>query len=665
MSLTGASSGFSARLAEAFSVLVADPERSEKICREVLAHSDDAGARLLLAASLRLQGDGAGALALTSQLVREHPGWQAAHFEHAMALGAVGRPREALQSLAVLARAGVLPGLWRVIGDQHAALADRAAAEAAYLRHIDAANPVEAQVREALAALQRRDRAGAARALELQLLRFPSDVLALRLLAEVYSSEGRFAEAATLLRQCLDRAPSFALARFGLASVLFHDHQLAPALEQIDELLVRDPGRLEYLRLKGETLARLGDFVVSAACLDRATALHSNNADAWAQFGHVLRTLGDREASVKAYKRAISLRPSAGDAYWGLANLKTFSFSAEDVQLLRKQLDDPELKGEDKIALLFAFAKALEDGEDHQAAFEAYGAANKARLAAVPHDRAAHERAVDSAIEFFTPSLFEKLQGLGCGARDPIFVVGMPRSGSTLVEQILSSHSGVEGTMELLDLVSIAKGLEARGPYPGMLLDQNLRALGEEYIERTRVYRRSEAPRFIDKLPNNFMHVGLIQLILPNAHVIDVRRHPLACCVSNFRQHWATGQTYAYDLTDLGAYYRNYVRLMAHFDAVLPGKVHRVIYEDLVLNTDDEVRRLLSACGLPFEAQCLRFYENKRAVRTPSSEQVRQPIFLSGMDDWRRFEPWLGELKAALGDVLDAYPAPPATRDQG
>jgi hypothetical protein len=268
--------------------------------------------------------------------------------------------------------------------------------------------------------------------------------------------------------------------------------------------------------------------------------------------------------------------------------------------------------------------------------------------------------AVDAAIAVATPELFARRAGAGCAAPDPIFVLGMPRAGSTLVEQILSSHSQVEGTTELPDIGILARTLES---YPADLAaidPARLRDLGEQYLARTRVQRHTPRPLFIDKLPNNWLYVPFIRLILPNAKIIDARRHPLSCCFSNFKQHFARGQGFSYSLEDMGAYYRDYVRLMAHVDRVLPGGVHRVIYERMVEDTQGEVRALLEACGLPFEPACLAFYETTRAVRTPSSEQVRRPIFRDGTDAWKPFEPFLGPLKSALGEVLHAYPAAPS-----
>jgi tetratricopeptide (TPR) repeat protein len=649
-------------LAEAYSLLFADPARSAELCRAVLAKGDDPSARLMLAGALRLAGDAAGAFDIADALLQSRPNWAGAHYERALALGALGRHEDALTALARVERMGAgLPGLEREIGDCRWALGDQVGAGQAYLRHIG--DPVlEPLVQAAAIAQQQGDRAAAEARLKLQLHHFPGDVLALRRLAELQTADGRYDEAIPLLERALERAPAFALARYGLALSFLHEHRPAAALEQVERLLQQDSKRLEYLDLKAEALARLGDFDAAASVLAATLALHPEHATGWSTYGDILRTLGRRGDCEAAYKRAIALDPRMGVAYWGLANLKTFRFQPADTAAMRAQL--PLTPGGDqKASMLFALGKALEDEGKFDDAFAAYKQANAERRALLPHDAEEHRAKTRRARAVFTPAFFAERSGSGAQADDPIFIVGMPRSGSTLVEQILASHSAVEGTQELVELLAIARRLGRAGDYPELLRGlpaTDLRSLGEGYLERTRIYRRTAAPRFIDKMPNNFTETGLIHLILPNARIIDVRRNPLACCVSNFKQHWAVGQSFAYDLADIGAFYRAYVELMAHFDAALPGRVHRVIYEDLVADPERETRRLLDACGLPFEDQCLRFYENTRAVRTPSSEQVRRPISSAGVDNWRPFDPHLGPLKAALGPVLDAYPnAPP------
>ncbi len=354
-----------------------------------------------------------------------------------------------------------------------------------------------------------------------------------------------------------------------------------------------------------------------------------------------------------------------GEAYWSLANLKTFRFDTADLEAMRSQLAQASLGDEDRCFFEFALGKALEDVGEYALSMEQYLHANQRRRAQIAYEPTEMSELVQRSRQVLDADFFEQRRGFGNPACDPIFIVGLPRSGSTLLEQILASHSAVEGTMELPDLLAIARRLTGpRGvsqlTYPlalAQLSASACRALGDEYLERTRIHRKRGTPFFIDKMPNNFAHVGLIQLALPNARIIDARRQPLACCFSVFKQHFARGQAFSYTLEELGRYYRDYIELMAHFDAVLPGRVHRVNYEELVADTEGEVRRLLRYCGLPFEQGCLRFYENDRAVRTASSEQVRQPIYREGIEHWRHYERWLGPLRDGLGPALAGYPS--------
>jgi len=327
---------------------------------------------------------------------------------------------------------------------------------------------------------------------------------------------------------------------------------------------------------------------------------------------------------------------------------------------MRSALDAPRATDEDRLHLHFALGKAMHDARRTSEAFEHYSKGNALRLESRPYRPGHITRTVDKCVEAFSAKAFAERPG-GSTAPDPIFVVGLPRSGSTLIEQILSSHSQIEGTTELPDIPALARHV---GDYPDDVLNLDgdaRRALGEDYLKRASVQRRTERPLFIDKLPNNWLFVPFIQLILPNAKIIDARRHPLSCCFSNFRQHFARGQDFTYSLSDVGRYYSDYVRLMAHIDAVLPGRVHRVIYENMVEDTEAEVRRLLDYCGVEFEPQVLEFYNTDRAVRTPSSEQVRKPIYRDATEEWRDYEPFLGDLKQALGPILDAYPEAPAS----
>jgi tetratricopeptide (TPR) repeat protein len=526
------------------------------------------------------------------------------------------------------------------------------------------------QLMVAASALASDDIPAAEAMLRQRLKRAPTDVAAIRMLAEVAARLGRYEDAAALLERCLALAPGFAAARQNYAMVLHRGNRPAEALAQVDLLLAGDPGNAGYRNLKAVVLCRTGDYEAAIELYEAILATHPGEARIWLSHGHALKTAGHADRAIAAYRRSAALEPSFGDAWWSLANLKTFRFEDADVAAMSAQLQRDDLGAEDRLHLEFALAKALEDRAHYAESFRHYATGNALRLARVPYAAEDSSARLQRAMELYTREFFEARAGSGAPARDPVFIVGMPRAGSTLVEQILASHPQVEGTMELPEITSLARVLRRQGGdtdsparYHEALaaLDAGgLRALGERYLANTRIHRKTGAPRFIDKMPNNFAHIGLIHLALPNATIIDVRRHPLACGFSLFKQHFARGQDFSYSLEDIGRHYRDYVRLMAHFDAVLPGRVHRVHYEALVADTETEVRRLLAHCGLGFEPACLRFFENDRPVRTASSEQVRQPIYRDGVDHWTRFEPWLGPLRQALGPVLDAWPEVPA-----
>jgi tetratricopeptide (TPR) repeat protein len=381
--------------------------------------------------------------------------------------------------------------------------------------------------------------------------------------------------------------------------------------------------------------------------------------------GHALKTLGRQDEAIAAYRKAIAIRDTLGDAYWNLANLKTFRFDPAEVEKMRAVIKDGEAGSRDYVHLCFALGKALEDLKAFDEAFDYYDRGNVAKCEQVGYRADDTHAEAQALIKTCTRELTRNKSGFGCQATDPIFIVGLPRSGSTLLEQILASHSQVDGTSELREMISIARRLGGKrnrddeSLYPGKLWDlteSDCRELGEEYMERTRVQREG-APFFIDKMPNNFQHVALISMILPNAKIIDSRRHPMATCFSGFKQLFAEGQTFTYSQTDIGRYFRDYVELMDHWDKVLPGKVLCVKYENLIADTESEVRRMLDYCGLPFEAQCLAFHNTKRAIRTASSEQVRQPIYTGAVEQWRSFESHLSGMRTEMESLITAHEA--------
>jgi tetratricopeptide (TPR) repeat protein len=646
-----------------------NPALAEAQCREILkAAPGHPQAQLLLAAALRGQGEAAAARDLVRPLSEEHPGWAQAQAELGSALAALG---DSAGAIAALQRAVQIEPThaeaWRVLGDAWSLMGDAAQADAAYARHIRA-SVHDPELIEAATALCDGRLAQAERILRAVLRRRPTDVPAIRMLAETGARLGRLADAEALLERCLQLAPGFTAARHNYATVLYRQNKPIEAIAQTDRLLAQDPRNPGYRNLKAAALSRIGEYEQAITLYQEVLAEHPRQPKGWMSLGHALKTVGRQADAVAAYRQSVALQPTLGEAWWSLANLKTFRFAEADVAALQAGLLRDDIGDDDRLHLQFALGKALEDGQAWEAAFRHYEAGNALRRQALGYRAEDTTGQVDRALALFTKDFFVARAGLGSPTPDPIFIVGLPRAGSTLVEQILASHSQVEGTQELPDIITLARRIggapaaERDTEYPEAIADlspEALRALGEEYLDRARVHRKLGRALFIDKMPNNWAHTGLIHLILPNAKIIDARRHPLGCCFSGFKQHFARGQGFTYSLDDLGRYYADYVRLMAHVDAVLPGRVHRVIYEQLVADPEAEVRRLLAYCGLPFEEGCLRFYENDRAVRTASSEQVRRPIYTDAAEHWRNFEPWLDPLKAALGPVLESYPNAP------
>lgn len=510
---------------------------------------------------------------------------------------------------------------------------------------------------EAAAALNENRLDVAERLLKPHLKDDPYDVRAIRMLAELAARIGRMRDAESLLRRALELAPNFSAARANLALVLGRTGRPAEAMELLEPLLEVEPDAVSHMNLKAATLGRLGDFNEAIHIYEAVLAKTPRQPMVWVSYGHMLKTVGKLNEGVAAYRKAIELKPELGEAWWSLANLKTIRFSDADIAEMQSALEVPGLREQDRIHLDFALGKAMHDAGRWDEAFGHYRSGNALRLKRHPFNEDQIKRLVDRTIQTFSADVLAARGG--CEAPDPIFILGMPRAGSTLIEQILASHSQVEGTSELPDMPAIAR---QKSRFPASAAEMSAderRAAGEEYLRRTSVQRRTGRPFFIDKLPNNWMFVPFIHLVLPNAKIIDARRHPLGCCLSNFRQHFARGQDFTYDLEDLGHYYSDYVRLMAHVDAVLPGRIHRVIYERMVDDTEAEIRKLLDYCGLEFEPACLTFYETERAVRTPSSEQVRKPIYRAATEEWQPYEEHLRALKEALGPILDAYPDVP------
>lgn len=505
------------------------------------------------------------------------------------------------------------------------------------------------------------------------LQKIPHHTEGMRLLADIGSRLGVLDDAEFLLESALKIEPRNIRVHIDYIRVLRKRQKFAQALEQAQRLLATNPQNPQFQSLFAIESMQTGDYETALEEFDKILEQLPADPVTHTSKGHAFKTLGRYEDAVDAYHTAIGHAPNHGEAYYSLANLKVYSFADTEITQMQEQEANRNLSHMDRVYLQFALGKAYEDRSEYEQAFRYYASGNALKKSLGTYDATTMSEDLKAQREICTQELFERRKGTGHDAPDPIFVVGLPRAGSTLIEQILSSHSLVDGTLELPNILSLSQRLRRRGrqgdnsPYPQILnelSDEELESFGKQFIEDTRIHRQ-DAPRFIDKMPNNFRHIGLIHLILPNAKIIDARRHPMSCCFSGFKQLFAEGQEFTYDLDDMGRYYCDYVELMDHWDAVLPGKVLRVQYEEVVNDTESEVRRMLDFCGLPFEEACVRFYETKRSVRTPSSEQVRQPIYTSGLEQWRHFEPWLDPLKSALAPVLSRYPIPDKQRAAG
>jgi tetratricopeptide (TPR) repeat protein len=655
-----------AALLQARRLLRVDPKLALEQTREILqAVPNHPLALLLQGVAQRGLGETAAALVVLEDLVVKEPKSAAAHYELGLTRLEAGQGDRSLHALRrAVALQPDMADAWRAIGDQLIARQDACGADAAYAEQIKASTK-DPRLLAAATALCTNRIADAEALLKKHLWHHPTDVAAIRMLAEVAGRLGRYRDAENLLARCLELAPSFEAARHNYALALHRQNKPTAALQQIDRLSASDPKNAGYRNLKAVVLSKIGDFQESIEIYAEVLERLPDQAKIWMSYGHALSSAGRESESIAAYRRSIDLAQGFGEAYWSLANLKTFRFTVEELAEMQRQLSGADRTEEDRFHFHFAIGKALEDDSHYQSAFEHYVLGNRLRRAQIAYDAAETTDYVRRSMELFTLPYFGARAGFGAPSPDPIFIVGLPRAGSTLIEQILASHSAVEGTMELPDILAMAQALGSRktasgkAGYPQVLESlgaQECRALGQQYLDQTRIQRKTDKPFFIDKMPNNFLHIGLIHQTLPNAKIIDARRHPLACCFSGFKQHFARGQHYTYDLGEIGRYYRDYVELMAHFDAVLPGKIHRVYYEAMIENTEDQIRNLLAYCGLPFEDSCLRFYENDRAVRTASKQQVRRPIFKESVEQWRHFERWLAPLKETLGVVLDEYP---------
>lgn len=535
-----------------------------------------------------------------------------------------------------------------------------------------AERPLPQELHEAAGALNRSQLDLAKRLLTRFLAKHPNDPDALHLMAQMAMTTERPGEAESILAKCVDRLPDFDLVRLNYAKTLHTLNKNKESLHHLERLMAKDPRSFLYRHTAALVLTGLGRHQEAADYYRRLTEDYPQMGLFWLRYADRLRAVGRKQNAIAAYRKVIELCPSLGGAYWSLADLKTFRFSEDEIATMETQLRQGDISAQNRTYFHFALAKAYADKQLYGKAFEQYAKANALRRIGVDYDPDLLSEHVAACESFYSKDFFEQRSGSGLESDSAIFVVGMHRAGSTLIEQILSSHSSVEGMGEAPEIPLLGRQLEnERAPaqglgYPevvGHLDAATLRQFGKEYVDSIAGRRKTTRYFFVDKNPFNLWFVGIIHLILPKARIVDVRRHPMSCCFSNFTMNFGSGLYHTYRQSDLGRYYVNYVRMMAHYDRVLPNRIHRVTYERLVSDTEAEVRRLLNYIGLPFEDGCLQFHQTRRTVATPSSEQVRRPINDEGVNRWRNYEPWLGPLKAALGPVLDAYPNVPHFAD--
>ena len=590
-------------------------------------------------------------LADAARLIEQDPGTAAAKTREAIALS----PSNA--------------SAYRLLGACLRRLGEDEDANAAELKAIELSGNDPDLVR-AVAALRARDFQTSELILRTVLASRPNDVLAIQTLGEVAAAAGLLHDAEALHRRALGLAPGFEYARLHLANVLHNQGRPAEALAELRRINGEILEFEGFKMLLADVLSQIGESEEAIDLYRGILASDLSKRDSWSRLSFLLNSVGRRDEAIETCRTALKTLPGRGHAWWSLADLKTYQFTDEDVEAMERILSDPKTATEDLVQLHFALGKAHEDREDFQPSFDHYRRGNALRKGALKYSPDWGTALLERIRSVFTKEFLDLRAGKGDSSPDPIFIVGMPRAGSTLVEQILASHPLIEGTAELPDLNALAISLcpdPRLGPRNIRYLDRlasisdaQLRELGGIYLERTRIQRKSERPFFLDKMPSNWAHVGFIKLILPNAKIIDVRRHPLACGFSNYKQLFGRGHEFSYDLAHIGAYYRYYVAVMAHFNQVARGAIHRLIHEQLVADPESEIRRLLDYLGLPFDEACVRFHETERPVRTPSSQQVRQPLRAEFADQWKAFEANLGPLKEALGPALDHWDDPQA-----
>ncbi len=634
------------------------------ICEQVLNSSpENTDALYTLAVTQRMQRQIPKAMATLDQLIAINASYGRAWQERGHCLRGSGDTEQAVAAYQrAVTHNGALAASWRLLAEMHKASGreEPASFAGAQYAHLSQLPP---ELLSVASFIQEGRIYKAEQLCRAFLQRNGHHVEAMRLLADIGIKFNAYDEAEFLLESCKVLEPGNVSAHYDYVKVLRKRQKFEQSVAEAAELREKEPGNPEFEMLYANENLALGNFDEAMLVYEALLGSMPNNPGINLTYGHALKTIGRQDDAIAAYRRAYQIKPDCGDAFWSLANLKTYRFGDDEIAQMRAREASPMTALDDRYHLCFALGKALEDRADYESSFEYYERGNRLKREELKYDPVRLSKEMRLQRELVTPDLLARFSGAGCVARDPIFIVGLPRAGSTLLEQILASHSQVEGTMELPNIFALAHRLDRQRlvgeepEYPANLNDlthEDVTRFGDEFIRDTQIYRKKGTPFFIDKMPNNFRHIGLIHMILPNAKIIDARRGAMGCCFSGFKQLFAEGQEFTYGLTEVGTYYRDYVQLMDHWDTVLPGKILRVRYEDVVADLEAQVRRLLEHCGLPFEEACINFHQTKRAVRTASSEQVRQPIFKSGVDQWENFSAHLDPLRDILGPQLAA-----------
>ena len=634
--------------------------------------TSDRDALLQEARDLRTRQRIPDALATLTRLEALHPGFSRLFQERGHCHVLLGNAPAAIKALHEAVRLNpTLPASWDMLEQLYRMVGDAVQA-AIVAQHLVTLRQLPSEVVVANSLLADGDLAPAEDVIRDYLRRDGDNVGALRLLARICKEREAPDEAETLLEWVLECAPDYHAARLDYAMVLLQQQKHMQARTQAEHLLSHDPNNRDYLKQYAAACVGLGDHEPVIDVYQNLLAglpLGSEVADLRVWRANALKITGRSQEAVADYRASLEARPDNSVAWFGLANLKTYRFSEDDLARMRAAEARPDLQHMDRVYLNFALGKALEDRADYATSWHHYVRGNAVRRETSRYRPEVAEACAEKLKQVFTAEFFAKRTGWGLDDAAPIFIVGLPRSGSTLIEQILASHSAVEGTQELTEGDRYVGELCGRDSWCGLPMDpdalqhltaEEARRLGARFLNETRTYRRLGRPFFIDKMPNNFWHIGLIHLMFPHATILDVRREPMAGCFSNFKQLFGTvNQEFSYDIDHLARHYRAYLDLMQRWDDVLPGRVLRVHYEDVIDNLEGSVRRILAHGGLPFEPACLTFHETRRSVRTPSSEQVRQPISREGLDQWQHYAPWLEPLRDALGDALTRYRTAP------